>query len=163
MIIDNLRMTRNMQDAKLYAFCILPDHMHILLSPGTKGLSAFVHSFKRNTMRDVRKFFAYETATDSPCQLLPAAEVRNLRTVYGSGRYGSSAAGNNDRIEVDDWIVGWQKSFHDERIRDARQCSTAFGYIQGNGMKHGLVAEIEDWPWSSLHFPEIIDPCDVWL
>jgi len=44
-----------MQSAQLHAFCILPDHVHIIMSPGMKGLSAFVHSWKRNTMRDVRR------------------------------------------------------------------------------------------------------------
>jgi len=53
-ILDNLFMTRNLYDAKVYAFCILPDHMHIIVNPGDKGLSQFMHSFKRNAMRDIR-------------------------------------------------------------------------------------------------------------
>ncbi|MBM3227272.1 hypothetical protein FJZ27_00185 [Candidatus Peribacteria bacterium] len=48
-VIDHLRMTRNVQQAKVYAFCILPDHMHIIVRPGVKGLSAFMQSFKRNS------------------------------------------------------------------------------------------------------------------
>jgi REP element-mobilizing transposase RayT len=53
-LIDNLVMTRNVLKAELYAFCILPDHMHILLNPGKKGLGRFMHSFKKNSSRDIQ-------------------------------------------------------------------------------------------------------------
>ena len=48
-LIDNLCMTRNIYQAEVYAFCILPNHMHVVLRPGLRGLSAFMHSFKRNS------------------------------------------------------------------------------------------------------------------
>jgi REP element-mobilizing transposase RayT len=53
-LIDNLRMTAHLHDAIIEAFCVLPDHVHFLVIPGPKGLSAFVHSFKRNASRDIR-------------------------------------------------------------------------------------------------------------
>ena len=36
-LINNLWMTRNLYHAEVYAFCILPDHMHVVLRPGEKG------------------------------------------------------------------------------------------------------------------------------
>lgn len=56
----------------------------------------------------------------------------------------------------------WQSGFYDEWIRDERQQTAAIAYVQGNGMKHGLVKEIMDWPWSSLHYPERMDPLELW-
>ena len=56
----------------------------------------------------------------------------------------------------------WQSGFYDEWIRDERQLSAAIAYVQGNGMKHGLAREIEEWPWSSLHYQELMDPLDIW-
>ncbi|MDD5054903.1 MAG: hypothetical protein PHZ00_01395 [Candidatus Peribacteraceae bacterium] len=56
----------------------------------------------------------------------------------------------------------WQAGFHDEIIRDHRQRSAAIGYVLGNGVKHGCAKEIHEWPWSSLHFPDMVDPLDVW-
>jgi putative transposase len=58
-IIDNLRMTRSIQNAKLYAFCILPDHVHILIYPGKKGMSKFMQSFKKNSSRDISSYFGH--------------------------------------------------------------------------------------------------------
>jgi hypothetical protein len=57
----------------------------------------------------------------------------------------------------------WQKGYHDERIRDSRQRSTVFHYIQGNAMKHEFVNDMLDWPWTSLHFSHLLDPMEIWL
>jgi REP element-mobilizing transposase RayT len=131
LLIDNLIMTRNIRGARLYAFCILPDHVHIVMSLGEKGLSAFMHSFKRNAMRDVRA-------------------LRNKHTLR-SGRSRSSATE----------VIAWQKSFHDERIRDAEQQSNALAYVQYNAWRHGLTGEPNGWPWSSLHFPYLLSPVEI--
>lgn len=164
MIMDNLVMTRNIQHAKLYAFCVLPDHLHIVMSPGEKGMSAFMHSFKRNTMRDIRRLLpSNEVFPDT------VAEVRNFRAseeyyISGKpknrGRYGSSATVAGRMIETK---ARWQRSFHDERIRNLSQCSAAIAYVQGNAMKHGLTSDLLSWPWTSLHFPELLDPMEIWL
>ena len=58
--------------------------------------------------------------------------------------------------------IGWQSGFHDERIRDKAQISKAVAYVQGNGMKHGLAKEVADYPWTSLHFPSVLDPFESW-
>jgi putative transposase len=57
----------------------------------------------------------------------------------------------------------WQNGFHDELIRDGRQRSAALSYVHGNAVKHGFVTEIPDWPWTSLHFQDRVDPMEVWL
>ncbi len=53
--------------------------------------------------------------------------------------------------------MAWQKGYYDRRIRDARQFSAAFHYIEHNAFHHDLVKNVGDWPWSSLHFPRPID------
>ncbi len=120
-IIDHLCQARDLYEARLHAFCILPDHLHLILSPGPKGLSRFMQAFKSNSTKYLRK----------------------------------QIPGLFDQI-------GWKKGFYDERIRGNRQQSAAFTYVQGNAMKHGLVSGIQDWPWTSLHFPELIDPLELW-
>ena len=134
-LIDNLFMTRNVQNAKVYSFCIMPDHMHILLSPGEKGLSAFMHSFKRNAMWDIRKI------------------ISTLR----SGRSRSSAPA------VYNCIPKWQKGFYDERIRTSDQRTNALNYIKQNPIKNHLVTNISDWPWHSIHFEHLLDSTDFWF
>jgi REP element-mobilizing transposase RayT len=147
MIIDNLCMSRNVHGVKLHAFCILPDHIHLILSCNEKGFSSFMHSFKKTTSRDVSRFLGGSDFR------IAAAEVK------GSRSGGSKTAAS----PVLPLRVKWQKGYHDELIRTSVQRSTALAYVQGNAMKHELVHDILDWPWTSLHFEHLSDPLEVWL
>lgn len=53
-LIQNIFLTRNIYSALVHAFCILPNHLHILMCPGQKGISSFMQSFKSNSAKDVR-------------------------------------------------------------------------------------------------------------
>ncbi len=55
-LIETLCLVRDLQLGNIYRFCVLPDHMHIIMSPGPKGLSAFMHSFKTNSSKNIRDF-----------------------------------------------------------------------------------------------------------
>ncbi len=165
-MIDNLFTTRNLCRARVYAFNILPDHVHVILWPGEGGLSRFMHSFKRNSSKDIRYFLGVDdilidnrggirsSATvggndASKIMSLSAAEVRipPMRTIRADHNY---------------CFTGWQHGFYDERIRDVRQRDAAIHYVQTNAIRHGLVARIADWPWSSVHFAHAIDPLPWW-
>lgn len=131
-LIDNLIMTRNVLKGQVYASCILPDHMHMIVSPGEKGLSEFIQSFKKNSSRDARKIL--------------------------QRRSGDSVIAADMNV-----CSGWQKGFHDERIRDGKQCGSALNYVQRNALHHGLVKDVMDWPWTSLHFERFLDEMEMWL
>ncbi len=120
-LIKNLFETKAIYKAGIHAFCILPNHIHLILTTSHRGLSRFMQSFKSNSAKEIRAM---------------------------SSRYASR--------------FRWQSGFYDEWIRDERQLSAAIAYVQGNGMKHGLAREIEEWPWSSLHYQELMDPLDIW-
>lgn len=137
-LIDNLFVTRNQHEACIFAFCVLPWHMHFIVQPGEKGLSAFMHSFKRNSSKDVRYVLigAYENLPD------------------GSTGNRTRAAENADLEQAE--FTGWQRGFHDELIRDDRQLEKAVIYVQENALKHHLVENAEDWPWTSLHYEHLL-------
>ncbi len=138
-LIENLAMTRDVKKAQLYAFNVLPNHVHIIVSPGEQGLSKFMQSFKSNSMKNIQDYL-----------------LRSRDVPWPGLRRGGSAA------EIKRCIA-WQHGFHDEHIQDGRQCSAAMGYVQGNAMKHGLVDDIMQWPWSSLQYPHLLDPMELWL
>ncbi len=43
----------------------------------------------------------------------------------------------------------WQREYHDRFVRDDDHFANALRYIEGNPVKAGLVARVEDWRWSS--------------
>ena len=149
LLIENLMMTRNLHGAEVFAFCVLPDHMHILMRPGEKGLSVFMHSFKRNSSKDVGFIFnrsgSRTRATGGGCK-----HIRN--TKYIRSRGSATPA-----------FQGWQNGFYDERIRDEKQWNQALQYVQYNPLHHHLVSDIQHWPWSSLHFQDLCDPAGLWI
>lgn len=45
----------------------------------------------------------------------------------------------------------WQRRFWEHLIRDEQDYGRHFDYCHINPMKHGLVAQVGDWPYSSFH------------
>jgi len=45
----------------------------------------------------------------------------------------------------------WQRRFWEHTIRDERDHSHHVDYIHYNPVKHGLVRQVADWPYSSFH------------
>ncbi|MFH1719882.1 MAG: transposase [Planctomycetota bacterium] len=45
----------------------------------------------------------------------------------------------------------WQKRFWEHQIRDERDLQRHIDYIHYNPVKHGLVEDIGDWPWSTYN------------
>jgi len=45
----------------------------------------------------------------------------------------------------------WQRRFWEHQIRDEDDLQKHIDYIHYNPIKHGLVKNIEDWPWSTYH------------
>jgi len=45
----------------------------------------------------------------------------------------------------------WQPRFWEHTIREEADLESCVDYIHWNPRKHGLVARVKDWPWSSFH------------
>ena len=54
-LIHCLALARNIYGAKIHAFSILPNHLHLILSPGIKGLSKFMQAFKSRSIKGLQK------------------------------------------------------------------------------------------------------------
>ena len=45
----------------------------------------------------------------------------------------------------------WQRRFWEHALRDERDYQSHFNYLHFNPVKHGLVKNVMDWPYSSFH------------
>ena len=45
----------------------------------------------------------------------------------------------------------WQRRFWEHTIRDERDYAAHVDYVHFNPVKHGLVTDVRDWPYSSFH------------
>jgi putative transposase len=48
-VLRILSMTRDKHGAVLAGYAVMPDHVHLMLLPGEKGLPMFMHGFKRTS------------------------------------------------------------------------------------------------------------------
>ena len=56
LFIDNLRISKELKEFKLYAFIIIPDHVHLLLKPDGKfNISQIMFSIKKQFSHDVNR------------------------------------------------------------------------------------------------------------
>ena len=134
--------------------------MHSIIHPGEHGLSAFARSFKRNAMRDIRNFlFASDGHTNGDYE-----SSRPRLGEYLSPKKMDASPGDCESplrvingISVNRGAIHWQKGFYVREMHSERQWGNSIAYVQWNAVRHGIVKNIDDWPWTSLHFPELID------
>ena len=126
LFVKQLDFERNKARFLLFAYVVMPDHVHLVLQPQDgETITAILHGLKRvfswqanrylNSLPDLRRF-------------------NNLLSMRRGGtgfRY---------------WQVG---GGYDRNIRDKDSLREMIVYVHGNPVRKGIVAEPEEYPWSS--------------
>lgn len=124
-LLNNICYYRKKLKFKLLAYCILPDHLHLLIRPRRRfNISQIMQLIKYRTTSDIRKFEI------SHCSGEPGSPLHNGNEICGTI---------------------WQKSFYDRIIRNDRQLQNTINYINCNAVHHELVDDPVKWPYSSYH------------
>jgi len=127
---------------KLFAWVILPDHLHILLEIiGKKNISEVMHDFKSYTANQISKLILSRGAEASATMV----RGKNQRPVGEASRPRLERNGRPKVMKI------WQTSFYDHIIRNQDDLYTHLDYVHYNSIKHGYVTKPEDWPWSSYY------------
>lgn len=117
------------RDAKLYellAFCIMPNHVHLVCAPLPVGRSAT----PAHVGADPTISAAQVHSLSSILQSLKAHTAREANAVLG--RHGAF----------------WQEESYDHVVRDAEELERVVNYVTSNPVKAGLVASWQDWRWT---------------
>jgi len=118
---DSFRRSKRRYDYVINAIVILPDHMHMIITPkNPKEYSKIIAHIKRS--------FTYG---------LDKKEKDNARWNLTASSYRRNLSGV------------WQKRFYEHTIRDEKDYCNILDYIYNNPIKHGLVENIEDWKYRS--------------
>ena len=115
----------------IYAYVIMPDHVHLLLSEPQPDGGPLKPGF----------------GLSGDCDWLRRPQDNTLADAVKSLKQGVSRR----------WIGKaehfWQKRYYDFNVRSYRQFEQKVRYIHNNPVKRGLCDHPEDWPWSSSrHF-----------
>ncbi|RKF12909.1 transposase [Roseovarius spongiae] len=142
--IDRLRsavgLTRRARPFHVDAWVVLPDHMHAVwtLPEGDADYSvrwgAIKARFTRSLRDDCRAGFHPENAK---------------RTGHAVGWNPTLRKSASKARKGDAGI--WQRRFWEHHVRSAAEYEALVTYCWQNPVKHGFVAQPEDWPYSSMH------------
>jgi putative transposase len=114
--------TRNRLSFTTEAICILPDHLHCLWRL-PEGDADFSLRWR---------------------------EIKRLCTRRYLKNIGPGGFRNESRIRKGEAAV-WRRRFWEHAIRDQEDFNNHVAYIHMNPVKHGLVKNVKNWPWSSFH------------
>lgn len=125
-ISDEMELRRINKEIKLFCYCIMPDHLHILLSltdDYSRGCSpnSPIGSLGERTLQNwVSAFKRYTTKT-----------IKNLFYINPL----------------------WQKNFYDHIVRKEESLIKIAEYIINNPVRNGMVAVWEEYPYSRIVDP----------
>lgn len=124
--VQSLQAARNRYEFDIWAWVIMPEHVHLLIHPrpAAYSISAILSSIKRPVAADSLEWL----------QLHAPAFLKRL-TVQGT-----------NRVRRHFWQAGGGQ---DRNIYDPRAAHQVIEYIHGNPVRRGLVQLATDWPWSS--------------
>jgi putative transposase len=116
------------KELKLYAYVVMPNHLHVLAQPIENGISKTMQLLKG---RSSRKINILREAKASPPKI-------NSKVTTARGRGDFSRPMNV-----------WQKGFFDFTILTEQKFREKFNYIHYNPVKWGLVNNAEEYEYSS--------------
>jgi len=126
-----LEQIRNQFNATFFGYVLMPNHFHGILRTSAKGdLSKILKQWKGTCSKSI-------------------IEYGNINN-QGWLRLFHNASIEFHRNQSMDFQV-WQPRFDEFAIRDKSQFETKLNYIHGNPMKHHLVENAEEYPYSSIH------------
>lgn len=129
-VIEAIETGRLRHHFGVYAYVIMPEHMHLLVRPPreTYDLSRFLYDLKRPVSCKARKRLR---GTGEIQWLKKLTVKRGSRTVF---RFWQPGGG------------------FDENITQLKALRKIAEYIHANPVRRGLVNERTDWEWSSARF-----------
>lgn len=148
LFIEELKIRKEIKEFKLYGFCILPNHIHLMISSSEKSnISRDIHFLKRNFAYNIN----HKLLSDNPINESDNAHCR-FRKI-------DRKFTQQQQTFLSLPTFRWQKSYHDHIIRNEIDFQNHLQYIWYNPVKHHLTTYTKDYYYSSLNqqFNSLID------
>ena len=126
-IVDSLRFCRQRKGLQLFAFVIMPNHMH-LIAAATEDQHAVIRDFKRFTSRTIHD----RLRQDGRATILAWLEAATQR-----------ARRQRDELGL------WRPGFHPQAILSRPVFEQKLRYLHDNPVRKGLVRRADEWWYSS--------------
>ncbi len=136
--VESLYQARDKFGFSLFAWVVMPEHVHILMHPRSKAtMDRILLSIKLSTSMKVLERWTK----------LRAPILDRIRTTSGRPRFWQPGGG------------------FDRNVRDEFELRREIRYIHRNPVERGIVEHPEQWEWSSVRWwmgeREGVRPCDL--
>ena len=145
-VADEMEYRRMNKEIKLFCYCIMPDHLHILLSltdDYSRGCSmnSPIGSFGERTLQE-------RTLQERTLQERTLQERTLQNWVSAFKRYTTRNIKNLFSINL-----LWQKNFYDHIVRKEESLLKITEYIINNPVRKDITSRWEEYPYSKLVDP----------
>lgn len=130
-IIECWKYCQENKGLEIFAWCIMPSHVHMVISSNTNSLSGIVRDMKSFTSTCIRE-----------CISNNKKESRREWMLWMMKRAGARNSNNKD------WQF-WQQHNQPIEINDQQHFASTVNYIHQNPVAAGFVHEPEHWIYSS--------------
>ncbi len=130
-ILQSLRYCQQNKGLEIYAWCLMPSHMHMIIGTNDNNMQDIMRDFKSYTSHTLKEIISkHET------------ESRKEWMLWMMERAGKQNINNNK------WQF-WQQDNHPIELFNNEMQDQKLSYIHENPMKAGFVDEASAWLYSS--------------
>ena len=130
-VIDSLDYCSENKGLLLYAYCIMTNHIHLIVGTTKNRLQDIIRDFKSYTSGEIRGAIE-ENPRESRRQWM-------LRAMYKAGQ----SKRNNKDFQL------WQHHYHPIQLDTNNMIDQKMDYVHMNPVKAGFVSKAEDFLYSS--------------
>ena len=130
-LVNSFKYCQQKKGLEIYAWCIMPSHVHLIISSRDKPLQDIVRDLKSHTSVQLKKLIREHTQ-----------ESRREWMVWMMERAGKKNSNNSN------WQF-WQQHNHPLEITNNKMYAETVLYIHQNPVASGFVYEADQWIYSS--------------
>lgn len=130
-LLESLRYCQKEKGLEIYAWCIMPSHVHLIIGTTGKPMQGILRDFKSHTSHSLR-----EAITNHP------TESRKEWILWMMERAGKKNGNNND------WQF-WQQHNHPIELSSNEMMDQRLSYLHMNPVVAGFVSQAAHWKYSS--------------
>jgi len=130
-IVDSIKYCQANKGLILYAWCIMTNHIHLIVGTNDKPIETILRDLKSYTSRKLKEAIIGNSE-----------ESRGKWMIWMMEHEGKRNKNNND------WQL-WQQHNHPIELSNAVMIKERLKYLHDNPVKAGFVQSPEDWLYSS--------------
>lgn len=134
-LVDSLKYCLEFKGLKLYAYVIMSNHIHIIVSAADGySLSDIIRDFKKHTSKTILK------------KLIEGQGESRSEWMLKMFAYHAKYNKNNSKFQV------WQRGNHPIELSSPKWINQKLAYIHNNPVRAGIVYSAEEYVYSSARW-----------